>query len=254
MRGEYCIAGASFFTFVSVVLMVFALIGQVSPGTLTKDIYMIQVDMAAYGAGLGGATNVSAAGLYDTKAKDALGTKLGLRQKYRWNYLGSCAYVTEGGGICNSTSFGHPFTPLAAILSDTPAKFTVQTNDIIPKSTFKEDSYNKTLSRVAFWTAFVGACAALVALILGAIPNRFTFLGAAAATVISTVGLCIGAAIWTVLITKNDFLNIVKVQGGRSLGIKITAGPALYLTWVAFACSAISIFPYVLSAFTYRKY
>lgn len=36
-----------------------------------------------------------------------------------------------------------------------------------------------------------------------------------------------GAAIWTVLITKNDFLNIVKVQGGRSLGIKITAGPAL---------------------------
>lgn len=30
-----------------------------------------------------------------------------------------------------------------------------RTNDIIPKSTFKEDSYNKTLSRVAFWTAFV---------------------------------------------------------------------------------------------------
>lgn len=50
----------------------------------------------------------------------------GLRQKYRWNYLNSCAYVTEGGGICNSTSFGHPFTPLAAILSDTPAKFTIQ--------------------------------------------------------------------------------------------------------------------------------
>jgi hypothetical protein len=50
----------------------------------------------------------------------------GLRQKYRWNYLGACAYVTEGGGICNSTTFGYPFTPLAAILSDTPAKFAVQ--------------------------------------------------------------------------------------------------------------------------------
>lgn len=50
----------------------------------------------------------------------------GLRQNYRWNYLGSCAYVNGGDGICNSTSFGHAFTPLAAILSDTPAKFSIQ--------------------------------------------------------------------------------------------------------------------------------
>ncbi|KAJ9106371.1 hypothetical protein QFC21_001517 [Naganishia friedmannii] len=215
---------------------------------------MIQVDMAAYGAGLSSATNTSVGGLYDTKADDKLGTKLGLRQTYRWNYLGACAYVTSGDGICNSTSFGHAFVPLAAILSDTPAKFTNQTTDIIPTSTFKNNSYNKSLSRVAFWTAFVrihifcfppdpcaetmtgfavynqiGACAALVAFIAGVIPNRVTFLVAALATIISAVGLCIGAAIWTVLIDKNDFLNIVKVQGGKSLGIHVTAGPALLL-------------------------
>ncbi|GHJ86108.1 hypothetical protein NliqN6_2510 [Naganishia liquefaciens] len=254
MRGEYCVAGASFFTFVSVVLMVFAMIGQVNPGTLTKDIYMIKVDMAAYGAGLQGATNTSVGGLYDTKAKDALGTKLGLRQNYRWNYLGSCAYVNGGDGICNSTSFGHAFTPLAAILSDTPAKFSIQTEAIIPKSTFKDDSYNKSLSRVAFWTAFIGGCAALVALVAGLIPNRLTYLVAAVGTIVSAIGLCIGAAVWTVLINKNNFLNIVKVQGGRSLGINVTAGPSLYLTWVAFACSALSVFPYVVAACTYRKY
>lgn len=254
MRGEYCIAGASFFTFISVVMMVFALIGQVSSGTLVKNIYMIQVDMAAYGAGLSSATNTSVGGLYDTKADDKLGTKLGLRQTYRWNYLGACAYVTSGAGICNSTSFGHAFVPLATILSDTPAKFTNQTTDIIPTSTFKNNSYNKSLSRVAFWTAFIGACAALVAFIAGVIPNRITFLVAALATIISAIGLCIGAAIWTVLIDKNDFLNIVKVQGGKSLGIHVSAGPALYLTWVAFACSAVSVAPYVISAFTYSKY
>lgn len=38
----------------------------------------------SYGAGLGGATNVSAAGLYDTKAKDALGTKLGKSDGIDW--------------------------------------------------------------------------------------------------------------------------------------------------------------------------
>lgn len=103
-----------------------------------------------YGAGLSSATNTSVGGLYDTKADDKLGTKLGksnhqpitnqstdkrsciiiiilgLRQTYRWNYLGACAYVTSGAGICNSTSFGHAFVPLATILSDTPAKFTNQ--------------------------------------------------------------------------------------------------------------------------------
>ncbi|KAJ9124339.1 hypothetical protein QFC22_001139 [Naganishia vaughanmartiniae] len=156
---------------------------------------------------------------------------LGLRQTYRWNYLGACAYVTSGAGICNSTSFGHAFVPLATILSDTPAKFT-----------------NQYVLRA------VGACAALVAFVAGVIPNRITFLVAALATIISAVGLCIGAAIWTVLIDKNDFLNIVKVQGGKSLGIRVSAGPALYLTWVAFACSAVSVAPYVISAFTYSKY
>ncbi|KAJ9104022.1 hypothetical protein QFC19_004156 [Naganishia cerealis] len=145
----------------------------------------------------------------------------------------------------------------------------LRTTDIIPASTFKNDSFNKSLSRVAFWTAFVtiaffyldpgvliltqiifalqyqiGACGALVAFVSGLIPNKHTFRVAAAATIISSLGLCIGAAIWTVLIDKNDFLNIVKVQGGKSLD----------LTWVAFACSAISVFPYVVSACTYRKY
>jgi hypothetical protein len=93
----------------------------------------------------------------------------------------------------------------------------------------------------------IGGCAALVAFIAGLIPNRLTYLVAAVGTIISAIGLCVsvsaiptlkeesliyrqlcsGAAVWTVLISKNNFLNIVKVQGGRSLGINITAGPSL---------------------------
>jgi len=36
-----------------------------------------------------------------------------------------------------------------------------------------------------------------------------------------------GAAIWTVIINKDSFVNKVKVEGGKSLGITVSAGPAL---------------------------
>jgi hypothetical protein len=40
----------------------------------------------------------------------------------------------------------------------------VRTEAIIPKSTFKDDSFNKNLSRVAFWTAFVSTQYAIAAI------------------------------------------------------------------------------------------
>lgn len=255
MRGEFCIAGASIFSFVSVVLMVFTIIGQINPTTLPKGIYMAQVDVAAYGAGLQSATNTSVGGLYMTNATSPLGQATGLRQQYRWALLGSCAYVKTGDGLCNSTTFGNEFEPLAVILSDTPSKFKVQTNDIIPTeaSGFRNNTSNGTMSRAAFWTIFIGACAAAVALIVGVIPSRLTFLVSALASTIATLGLLIGAAIWTSLIAKDNFINKVHVSGGKSLGITLTAGPGLYMTWVAMAFSALSIAPYIISCCTYRR-
>lgn len=253
MRGEHCVAGASAATLIAVILMIFVHIGQINPTSLPRGIYMVQVDIAAYGAGLQGATKTSVGGLYDTSAKDVLGKGLGLRQQYRWGLYDACAYVKGGEGTCNGTSFGYGFEPLAVILSDTPTKFRNQTSNIIPTSTFKDNTYNNSLSKAAFWTIFIGSCAALLAFIAGVIPHRLSFLAAAFCASIASLGLVIGAAIWTAIIKKDAFVNIVHVENGNSLGIFVTSGPALYLTWVAFALTTLSVIPYAISCCTFRK-
>lgn len=40
-------AGASILSAIALILLVFANIGQVSPGALTKDIYMAEINVAA---------------------------------------------------------------------------------------------------------------------------------------------------------------------------------------------------------------
>lgn len=254
MRGEYCIAGASVFSFISVVLMVFAIIGQVNPTSLPKSIYMVKLDVAAYGAGLQNAMKSAPNGLYMTNGSAPLGKNTGLRQEYRWGLLNSCGYAKEGGA-CNSTRFPVEFQPLKTILSDTPMKFFIQTNDIIPDEAekFRSESFNGNLSKVGFVLMIVGAAAAAVALIFGVIPNRLTFAVSTVMSIIATLTLLIGAAIWTAIISGDSFINKVQVEGKKPLGITISAGPALYLTWVAFAFSLLSVVPYLISCCTYRR-
>jgi hypothetical protein len=98
----------------------------------------------------------------------------------------------------------------------------------------------------------IGSCAALLAFIFGLIPHRLSFLVAAVCASIASLGLLMyvsmilpldpdsspltfgrmeishsGAAIWTAIIKKDAFVNIVRVENGGSLGIYVTAGPAL---------------------------
>lgn len=70
---------------------------------------------------------------------------------------------------------------------------------------------------------------------------------------IAALFLMIGSAIWTSVIARDAWLKIVKVEGGVKLGIYVTAGPALYLSWVAFVMVTLSVFPYVISCCTFRK-
>ena len=112
---------------------------------------MVKVDVAAYGSGLQNALKSAPGGLYMTNGSAPLGKNTGLRQDYRWGVLNSCAY-TKDSGICNGTTFPVEFQPLKVILSDTPMKYYVQTNDIIPDeaSNFRSESFNGNLSKVAF--------------------------------------------------------------------------------------------------------
>jgi len=252
MRGEHCVAAASTLSGIAVILLIFANIGQVSSGVFTGSIYLAEVNVAAYGAALESVSNKSAGGLYDTK-NVPMGSSMGLRQYYRYGMYNSCGYQKAGSGICNSTTFGYPMEPLAQILSDTPAAFKIQTDAIIPAATFKDNSYNHNMSHAGSVLIFIGSVLALFAVIFGVIPSRICFLFAAASAGISAFFLMIGCALWTALISKDAWLKIVHVQYGDLLGIYTTAGPTLYLSWVAFAMITLSIFPYVISCCTFRK-
>ena len=47
MRGEYCIAGASILSAISVILLIFANIGQISTGGVVSSIYYAEVNVQA---------------------------------------------------------------------------------------------------------------------------------------------------------------------------------------------------------------
>ncbi|WVR06483.1 hypothetical protein IAU60_003514 [Kwoniella sp. DSM 27419] len=257
MRGEHCVAGATIFSAIALILLVFAHIGQISSGVLVKSIYMAEVNVAAYGNGFVTATGNSAAGLYDSK-NDPLGSEKGLRQYYRYGFYKACAYQKDGSGICNSTDFAYPMEPFSQILADTPSKsdFQEQTSALIPSdaATFKDNGYNHMMSRAGSVLIFAGSCLAAAALIFGVIKFRISFLIAAICSGVGALLLMVGAALWTALIAKDNFVNIVKVKGGKvALGISVNAGPSLYLTWVAFAFVTLSCFPYVIACCTYRK-
>ncbi|ORY30543.1 actin cortical patch SUR7/pH-response regulator pali [Naematelia encephala] len=252
MRGEHCIAGASILSAISVILLVFAHIGQVSSGTLTNSIYMVEVNVEAYGNALKNVSKTTPGGLYDTK-NDYLGKEYGIRQFYRYGLYNACGYQKAGSGICNSTIFGYPFEPLAQISADTPTKYQTQWTDIIPTSSFKDNSWNSGLSRAGSLLIFIGSLFAALAFIVGWIRARICFLIAAGSAGLSALLLMVGSAIWTAIIAKDASISSVKVQYGAKLGILVTAGPTLYLTWVSFALVTLSVLPYVVACCTFRR-
>jgi hypothetical protein len=69
-------------------------------------------------------------------------------------------------------------------------------------------------------------------------------------SVISTIGaffLLVAASLWTVLIKKTQAINtVVQAVNGESVGITVSEGNGLFLTWAAFVCLFVSIIPYVL--------
>lgn len=213
---------------------------------------MAQIDLQAYGNAFQTATKTSAGGLYDTK-NDKLGSGKGLRQFYRYGLYNACGYQKNGSGVCNSTIIGYPMEPLADILSDAPSKFHTQTNDIIPSSTFKNNTYNHNLSRAGSLLIFAGSVFCLIALITGVFKARLLFFAAAVCSGLSAFLLMVGAAMWSALIAKDAWLKIVKVEYGANLGIYTTAGATLYLTWVSFVLMTLAVVPYVVACCTYRK-
>jgi hypothetical protein len=76
-----------------------------------------------------------------------------------------------------------------------------------------------------------------------------TFLLSAFFSILGSILLLSGAAVWTAIIKKAQALNhldVILENISVPLNLQLSAGRGLYLTWAAYACLSVSILPYML--------
>ncbi|KAF8203731.1 actin cortical patch SUR7/pH-response regulator pali [Pholiota molesta] len=256
MRGEVCIGFASVLSFTSLILLIFVHVGQTNLSSVPRGISMVKVDMSAYGQNIAAAIAPNPVfGLYTNNASAPLNDEQGLRQFYEFGLYSYCAYVEAKAGTCSNHTAGQAFKPYDVVTSDMLANFSrLSATPLIPLDlTFKDSKYLGQTSRAAYWLLLLGTICALLALITGIAKNHLTL---SVSSVISTIGaffLLVAASLWTVLIKKTQAINtVVQAVNGESVGITVSEGNGLFLTWAAFVCLFVSIIPYVLSCCTFR--
>ncbi|KAL5518674.1 hypothetical protein ACEPAH_357 [Sanghuangporus vaninii] len=261
LRGELCIGTATFLSFVAVLLIIFAHVGQINTSSVPKGLSMINVNMSRYGDALASATGDPVDGLYansSTNATVPLAQGVGLRQMYKFGLYSYCAYIEGGAGVCSNTTAGHQLQPYDAVLADMPTRFPSLTRAFVPDSfTFTNSHYLGEFSKAAYYLLLLGSIFAGLAMITGIPKRTWTYSLSTLFAIFGTGLLFIGVVIWTVLVNKTKSINNAILTNSASgettpLGITVDGGSSLWLFWASFVCLFLSIIPYLISCCTYR--
>ncbi|KAF9650723.1 hypothetical protein BDM02DRAFT_3092710 [Thelephora ganbajun] len=253
MRGELCIGTASLLTLVAVLLLVFVHIGQISTASTPRSISMAQVNVSGYGDALYAAFSDPILGLYTNNASAPLNARAGLRQLYKFGLYSHCAYVNQTAGLCTNTTAAYQFRPYTVITSDMLSNYSGYTDAIIHNATFADSSSLGGNSRSAYYLLLLGSILATISLATGVIKHTWAFFISTLSATMASIFVLAGSALWTVLIKRAKDINTWTVRPAQvPLGIEVSTGVALYLTWAAFACLATSIIPYMISCCTFR--
>lgn len=258
MRGEICVSFGSLLSFVAVLLMLFVHVGQINTSNVPRNIFMAKVNVSTYGDAIHFATNPDpVAGLYTSNSSAPLEAAAGLRQIYKFGIYSHCGYVNETAGRCGNQTIGEQFKPYDAITSDMIESWAIFSQSFIPDSgTFRNSGFLGHNSKAAYWMLLLGMLCGAAAFITGVAKHNMTFLVSTLFAIAGSLLLLIGASIWTVIVQRAAAINhlVVTGSGGQTtpLGILVSTGPGLFLTWAAFACLVVSVVPYMISCCTYR--
>ncbi|KDQ54852.1 hypothetical protein JAAARDRAFT_37963 [Jaapia argillacea MUCL 33604] len=256
MRGEICVGLGSFFSLAALFLLIFMQLGQINTSSLPRSIAMVKINVSTYGEALAQAFGDPIQGLYTSNASLPLEAQDGLRQLYEWGMYSHCAYVVPHEGICSNSSAGYRFTPYDAITNDMAANYSAFTNAIIPgDATFRDSGTLGSLSNSAYYLLLIGTITTALAFVLGLTRHTVTFLAATVFSLLSTILVLVGAAIWTSIVKKTESINAFVVGTPPSsipLGFAVTMGTGIYLAWIAWACLVLAFIPYMLVSCTYR--
>ncbi|KAF8640397.1 hypothetical protein AX17_000066 [Amanita inopinata Kibby_2008] len=253
MRGEICIGFASLLSFCAMILMIFVHVGQINTSNVPRKIAMAKVNVTQYGEALQDALFDPVFGLYTNNASTPLQQGLGLRQYYEFGLYSYCGYVNTTAGLCGNHTAGNQFRPYDAITSDMRGNFTSITSVILANTTLIDSKYLGQSSKAAYWMLLLGAICTAVTFFAGITKHIFTFMVSALLSIASTVLLLIGVSIWTVLVKKAEAVNDMSIGSQPvPLGIVVSAGSGLYMTWASFVLSVVSVIPYLINCCTYR--
>lgn len=254
MRGEVCIGSASALSFVSLLLLIFAHVGQINTDTVPRGVSIATINMTGFYDGLRSAITDPTPNLFTNVSTAPLGQAAGLRNTYSWGFYKYCAYTDSHLGLCTNQTFGFPFQPYEAIVGDTPTRYQIQVRYVLPEeSTFVHSGYLADYTRAGFWLVFLGTLSAGIAFLSGLYKSTMTFMMSTVFSMFGAGCLLIGASILTAVLNKAKSINNYTVINGAPLGIEMSIGPAIYLIWTAFVLLFISMGPYLISCSTYRK-
>jgi len=253
MRGEICIGTASFLTLVAVLLLIFVHIGQISMASTPRSISMAEVNVSGYGDALFAAFSDPILGLYTDNASAPLNVRAGLRQLYKFGLYSHCAYVNGTAGLCANTTAAYQFRPYAVITGDMLSNYSGYTDAIIHNATFASSSSLGKDSSAAYYLLLLGSILATISLVTGVIKRTWAFFVSTIAVAIASIFVLAGSALWTVTIKRAGDVNTWIVRPAQvPLGIEVSTGIGVYLSWAAFALLATSIIPYSISCCTFR--
>ncbi|KIK49557.1 hypothetical protein CY34DRAFT_796987 [Suillus luteus UH-Slu-Lm8-n1] len=255
MRGEYCVGGASFLSFVALLLLIFVHVGQINTSLVPHGIAMAKVDTSGFGKALSEAILDPDQGLYTTNYTSPLGQRNGLRQIYEFGLYSYCAYVNSSAGTCTNRTIADNFEPYVALTSDMFTNYSQYSDTMFANTTFINSSYLAYNSRVAYYFILLGTIFATIALFTGVARRAMLFFISTASSIIAALFILIGAAIWTSIVKKCEGVNtweISQLDGGIISGIIVSYGSGIYLAWAAFACLAAATVPYMVSCCTFR--
>jgi len=240
-------------SFAALVLLIFTHIGQINTSTVPRGIYMARLNVSQYGAALHQALVDPIDDLYTSNSSSPLLESLGLRDFYEFGLYSHCGYINSTAGICSNKTVGYPYKPYDYLIGDMDANYTIITASVITGGSFRDSNYLGESTKAAYWLILLGTILSALSFFSGITKHNLTFFLSAVFAAISSVFILIGAAIWTVVIKKsNGVSNILIGANPTPIGIDVSAGPGLFITWAAFACVFVSMVPYLISCCTYR--
>ncbi|EIM83303.1 uncharacterized protein STEHIDRAFT_123740 [Stereum hirsutum FP-91666 SS1] len=254
MRGELCVGFATVLSFASLLCLIFMHVGQISTSSVPRHIYMAKVNVSLYGAGLEARLGDPIGGLYTSNASAPLQASAGLRQFYEFGLYSYCGYVDAVNGTCTNSTTARRYEPFDALTADMIANYTQITEAIIKGTSFQDDNYQASTSKAAYYLLLLGTICAGLAFLTGVIKHTVAFLFSAFISIVGSILLLAGSALWTVMLKKSQDINNIDVGDTDSVpfGITVDVGQGIFLMWAGLACLVVSIIPYMISCCTYR--